>query len=216
VLQLILKKHGYYSGLIDGQFGPETEKSLKKAQIGLGLKSDGLCGPLTWKALQGLPEPTSGLEQTTNKPDIVKDPPKWAIAYFESLGWSHLQAVALTANLMWESGGNARKPKTIVFDAHGDKDSSGVYRSHGAGQWNEKAGRFGLLTAFADKRGKLWSDPETQLAFLSHELETTERKAGVALRAAQTIEDAVDAAIKVWRPSIPHADKRLAIAKALL
>jgi hypothetical protein len=207
VLQLVLRKHGYYAGLVDGDFGPETEKSLKKAQIGLGLKSDGICGPLTWKALNGLPEPTSGQEQTKNP----WSDPKAAVKLYKSLGWSDVAAAALPANLVWESGGNQDNPDTIRFEAVGDAGNS-----IGAGQWNKAGGRQQLLLDFAAKRGKTWKDPETQLLYLDHELHTTERKAGVALRAATTLEEAVAACILIWRPGTPHADKRLAIAKALL
>jgi hypothetical protein len=142
------------------------------------------------------------LEQTMNWPQE-------AIKLYQTLGWNRIQAIALTANLMWESGGN--KFNTIKFDAVGDKG-----KSHGAGQWNETAGRFGLLKDFATKRGKPYSDPETQLLFLDHELHTTERRAGVLLRSAETIEEAIAACIKIWRPSIPHTEKRLAIARKLL
>jgi hypothetical protein len=224
VLQLKLRELGYYSGLVDGNFGPLTLKSVQKAQEALGgLKVDGVVGPKTWAKL-AVASPVR-LEQSMNEPIALPDPPKpdpvlnapqWAIALYESLGWSHIQAVALCANLVFESGGNQDNPDTIRFQAHGDKDKGGEYRSHGAGQWNERAGRFGLLKDFATRRGKIWDDPETQLLFLDHELHTTERKAGVALRAAATLEDAVAAAIKIWRPSIPHADRRLAIAKTLL
>jgi hypothetical protein len=211
VLQLRLKELGYYSGLVDGDFGPATLKSLQKAQEALGLKVDGVCGPATWKALSA----------ATGQPGVPEQTKNWpleAIKLYETLGWSKLQSVALVANLVWESGGNQKKPYTINFQAHGDKDKNGLHRSHGAGQWNDtpKVQRFQLLEAFATKRGKTWTDPETQLLFLDHELHTTERKAGVALRAATTIEDAVTAAIQVWRPSVPHADRRLAIARTLL
>jgi hypothetical protein len=148
------------------------------------------------------PRPSTTVEQTMNWPQE-------AIKLYQTLGWNRIQAIALTANLMWESGGN--KFNTIKFDAVGDKG-----KSHGAGQWNETAGRFGLLKDFATKRGKPYSDPETQLLFLDHELHTTERRAGVLLRSAETIEEAIAACIKIWRPSIPHTEKRLAIARKLL
>jgi hypothetical protein len=54
------------------------------------------------------------------------------------------------------------------------------------------------------------------LMFLDWELHNTERRAGILLKEASTIEDAIDACIKIWRPSIPHTDKRLAIARKLL
>jgi hypothetical protein len=204
VLQLRLKELGYYSGLVDGDFGPATLRSLQKAQEALGLKVDGICGPATWKALSAATGLPTGSEQTKNWP-------LEAIKLYETLGWSKLQSVALVANLVWESGGNQVKPYTIKFDASGDAG-----KSHGAGQWNEKAGRFDLLKTFAVSKFKPWTDPETQLLYLDHELHTTERKAGVLLRAATTIEEAVAAAIQVWRPSVPHADRRLAIARSLM
>jgi hypothetical protein len=236
-IQSALLGLGYATGKVDGILGPKTVAAVKafqkKAQT---LKVDGIPGPMTTRALtlalqplkpaqaiispaaNGALKPAHGApvasEQTMNRPDPVKNAPQWAIALYESLGWSHIQAVALTANLMWESGGN--RFNTIHFDAHGDRDRDGIARSHGAGQWNEKAGRYKLLTDFATRRGKEWKDPETQLLFLDHELHTTERRAGVLLRAAQNIEEAIAACIQVWRPSIPHTDKRLAIARKLM
>jgi peptidoglycan hydrolase-like protein with peptidoglycan-binding domain len=208
-LQYRLKELGDYNGLIDSDFGPKTEAAVKSLQARTGLKADGVVGPQTWAKLAVAPP--VAVEQTVNVHPPIKNAPEWAIAYFESLGWSRVQAVALVANLIWESGGSRTPPKphTIVFEAKGDRDKNGAYQSFGAGQWNTRAGRFGLLEDFAEGYGKPWTDGEVQL-------NTTERKAGTALRMAVGIEEAVAAAIKIWRPSIPHADRRLAIAKSLL
>ena len=52
-LQRDLKKLGYYTGSIDGDFGPATEKAVKAFQKSRGLTQDGKVGsqtrPLLWK-----------------------------------------------------------------------------------------------------------------------------------------------------------------------
>jgi hypothetical protein len=138
--------------------------------------------------------------------------PQEAIETFMSLGWSKFAAVCLTASLMWESGGNAKW--TIDPKAHGDKDKHGRYKSHGAGQW--QGTRYHDLLGFAQKQNLSSGELETQLRFVDHELHTTERRAGTMLRAAVSLEEAMAAAIAYWRPSKPHADKRLAIARKLM
>lgn len=223
-IQSALLSLGYAPGKVDGILGPRTVKAVKAFQAkNKPLKIDGIPGPLTSAALRKLvqplksdpmpapPKPPSAPVAPPVRLEQSKNWPQEAIKLYETLGWSHIQAVALTANLMWESSGNTRSPPTILFDISGDRG-----KSHGAGQWNETAGRFKLLTDFATRRGKDWKDPETQLLFLDHELHTTERRAGVLLRACQNIEEAVAACIKIWRPSIPHTEKRLAIARKLL
>ncbi|KXZ51823.1 hypothetical protein GPECTOR_11g263 [Gonium pectorale] len=46
-LQLYLKKYGWYSGEVDGFFGPATEEAVRKYQQFFGLKVDGIAGPVT-------------------------------------------------------------------------------------------------------------------------------------------------------------------------
>lgn len=50
-LQTILKKHGWYTDVIDGYAGPNTVKGIKLMQTALGVTADGLCGQVTWNAL---------------------------------------------------------------------------------------------------------------------------------------------------------------------
>ena len=51
VMQNALKKQGYYKGSVDGTFGPDTLKAVKKFQAAMGLKADGKPGNKTLIAL---------------------------------------------------------------------------------------------------------------------------------------------------------------------
>jgi spore germination protein len=56
-LQRLLVKWGYSPGPIDGIFGTKTEQAVLQFQKDRGLKVDGILGAITWKALQGQPQP---------------------------------------------------------------------------------------------------------------------------------------------------------------
>ena len=53
-LQKTLYKYGYYSGEIDGEFGPYTEQAVKLLQIDAGLNPDGYVGNLTSSVIDQL------------------------------------------------------------------------------------------------------------------------------------------------------------------
>ena len=52
--QKILKDLGYYTGNIDGSFGPLMQKAVEKVQKAMGLKVDGSYGPETKKAVENV------------------------------------------------------------------------------------------------------------------------------------------------------------------
>ena len=52
-VQEVLKERAFYTGLIDGYYGPITEKSVTAYQYSLGLKADGIVGFETWTKLFG-------------------------------------------------------------------------------------------------------------------------------------------------------------------
>ncbi|MHB8127058.1 MAG: peptidoglycan-binding protein [Desulfitobacteriaceae bacterium] len=56
-LQRLLVKWGYNPGPIDGIFGTKTEQAVLQFQRDRGLTSDGIVGPITWRALQSQPQP---------------------------------------------------------------------------------------------------------------------------------------------------------------
>ena len=51
LLQQQLSNLGYNPGPADGDFGPRTNTALRQFQGATGLQTDGVCGPLTWAAL---------------------------------------------------------------------------------------------------------------------------------------------------------------------
>jgi len=62
LIQLALRRAGFYDGPIDGKVGPRTKKAIKAFQKARGLKADGKVGPKTWKALKRYAE-SSGLPE---------------------------------------------------------------------------------------------------------------------------------------------------------
>lgn len=113
-----------------------------------------------------------------------------AVSFFMGRGWSRAQAAGIVGNLAQES--SLRPDERNPGDGRDGSDSIGV------GQWN--ADRARALTAFAQARGKSAGDFETQLAFIQHELETSETGAAAALRKATTPEQAAAAFIGYERP----------------
>lgn len=102
-------------------------------------------------------------------------------------GMTRLAASAVVGHLIQES-------KLIPFGYEGDRGSS-----FGIAQW--RGVRFHALKHFAAKRAQDWRNFYTQLDFIAHELETTERRSGRALRASKTLVSATVAFMRFERPS---------------
>lgn len=51
MVQWALEKKGYFTGVMDGVFGPNTEQAVKSFQKCVRLTVDGIVGPKTWAAL---------------------------------------------------------------------------------------------------------------------------------------------------------------------
>jgi peptidoglycan L-alanyl-D-glutamate endopeptidase CwlK len=117
-----------------------------------------------------------------------------AIAFLEQYGWKRHQAVALVANGIWESGGKTY----LKCMALGDGGTA-----HGAFQWrgDRYIGRNGLYSfVYKYYPGHSTAEPQVQLAYVDWELRNTERRAGNLLKEAETLEEAVKAAISYLRP----------------
>ena len=110
-----------------------------------------------------------------------------AMAFFIGQGWSKEQAAGIVGNLMQESA--------LRTDAANPRDPG---TSIGLGQWNRDRKR--AFLGFAASRGADWRDFDTQLAFVAHELATSESGVAARLRSAKTVEAATTAFIGYERP----------------
>jgi antitoxin component of RelBE/YafQ-DinJ toxin-antitoxin module len=106
-IQEQLKSLGYYSGVIDGDFGGGTDVAVRQFQQSQGLTVDGVVGPMTWENIFSAPIP---------EPAIVS----------ESLDY---KCLALTGSFETEQG----VPECFA-GLSGDFDGQGM--SLGALQWN--------------------------------------------------------------------------------
>ena len=72
-LQKQLQELGFYSGRIDGHFGPDTHAALRDYQINYGIQDDGICGPETMHALSLLGRRiTGGSTQAIREREVVR------------------------------------------------------------------------------------------------------------------------------------------------
>ncbi len=69
ILQSMLKSAGFYSGAVDGIFGPNTKNAVINFQSSQGLTPDGIVGPKTWQALENY---VSGSAKGIIPPDYFK------------------------------------------------------------------------------------------------------------------------------------------------
>lgn len=65
---------GYYTGDLDGDFGPKTERAVKAFQRDHGLTPDGIAGQLTWTALRADRPETEEPSAPTDQVDTGETP----------------------------------------------------------------------------------------------------------------------------------------------
>lgn len=105
-----------------------------------------------------------------------------------ALGWTNVQAFGMVGNDIQES--------LLIPAIVGDKGLADS--AHGISQW--RAGRFEQLKKYAAERSKPWEDLDIQIDFKDWELRNDEKRAGKAIAASTTIEEATAAAIGYHRP----------------
>lgn len=130
---------------------------------------------------------------------MALDRAAYARAFFESKGYSPVQAAGIVGNLMQESTSSLNSG--IVGDAGA---------SHGIAQWN--GDRLRNLQGYAKSQSKPWQDFDTQLQFVHNELQGPESAANKRLLAATDIPSATRAFATFERPGNPMMDRRIAYA----
>ncbi|MDN2579189.1 phage tail tip lysozyme [Aquibium sp. ELW1220] len=124
-------------------------------------------------------------------PERVADRASAAMRYYQSRGWTREQAAGIVGNLLGESNLN-----TGALNPGDGRDGS---NSIGIGQWNAERAR--NLKAYAAANRADWQDFGVQLAFVDHELRTSETAAANALRNSKTIDEATAAFVGYERPA---------------
>lgn len=114
-----------------------------------------------------------------------------AYEFFIKKGYSPEVSAGIVGNLIYESG--------LSTKIEGDKGLKGG-SSYGLAQWRE--GRLTGLQTFAKNRNSAWTDFNTQLEYVHHELNTSEKGTLDRLNKAKTPEEASDIFMRGYeRPS---------------
>ena len=139
----------------------------------------------------------------------TKGSPEYIINRLKGGGLTPTAAVGIVANLKAESN----------LDPAIKQFSGGPGR--GLAQW-EKGGRYDTdpinLVKFAKKKGTNWSDLDTQIDFILHEMDRHPeyKKVKDMLNKSDSVEDATLIFLKKYeKAGTPHTDKRLKFAKDL-
>lgn len=157
---------------------------------------------------EDLPQPRTGQPPTIADfdfgPSGNASPNKNRVGYvfgkLLELGYEPHIAAGLVGNFMVESG------PSLNSRAVGDGGAA-----FGIAQWND---RRPALFEFARKRGTNPDDLDTQIAFMHHELRTSEAAAWSKIRTARSAEEAAELVSRYYeRPGIPHMGRRVGYAR---
>lgn len=131
-----------------------------------------------------------------------RDRVNYALNAFSGIGLNKEQAFGILGSLAGESG------RGLNTRAHNPKDPNGG--SFGIGQWHSE--RRQGLESFAKRSGRPVDDFRTQIDYIVHELQTTEKRALSAVKNAKTRYEAARAWTDKYErpnPKYAHHDKRM-------
>lgn len=102
--QMFLQSAGYKIPVVDGAFGPTTERETLKFQIKNNLKADGVVGPKTWKFITNVSNNTP-LSQRWPKQDYTS-----MVNFYGPVGENMTQLeLPYQMKLAWETGTIVKK-----------------------------------------------------------------------------------------------------------
>jgi N-acetylmuramoyl-L-alanine amidase len=108
-VQTVLKKWGYYTGVVDGINGPKTKEAVKKFQRKYGLTADGIVGPLTASKMGLRVKEGSGASSYNNNDLYLLA----KLVHSEARGESYTGQVAVAAVVL-NRVDDSRFPNTIA------------------------------------------------------------------------------------------------------
>lgn len=111
---------------------------------------------------------------------------KHAMSFYTNKGWEPHQAAGIVGNLLAESGLNSRVKA-------GDNGTA-----FGIAQWRGE--RLSGLKQFASANKADWQDLDIQLAYVDHELNTSEKAAGDQIKSSSNVQQANEGMITYERP----------------
>jgi peptidoglycan hydrolase-like protein with peptidoglycan-binding domain len=97
-VQTRLRALAYYSGDLDGLFGPLTQQAVKSFQGAENLKVDGIVGPVTWQRLQVRPQVKPSTGVVVSKAIGVDAAPQFTPAQLPSIDFHPLEVVPNASN----------------------------------------------------------------------------------------------------------------------
>lgn len=178
-------------GDMSGALELYQSRAVAKTLRSFGLSDNDQQVAIAENAIANANRPAPGRSRPVSVAPEMSGRMEQAMKHYIARGISPMMAAGIVGNLVQESGLNtsARNPG----DGRDGSDSIGI------GQWNGDRAR--ALRSFAASRGASPDDFATQLDFVLHELETTERGSFDRLKAAKNVDEATAAMIGYERPA---------------
>mgnify|MGYP001220163646 CR=1 FL=1 len=193
---------GFLSGFSQGYQGEKDRQTKSRLADSLA-RRDTRDMENWYKAPEGVAPPPPGGEASYTYDGKISDRVGHAFSRFRAAGLPDHISAGLVGNLMQEAG------EEINPAAVGDNGNA-----FGAGQWNGPRRR-DYLYNFVYK-GVEPTDFDTQIDYLLHEGQTTEKGAWGAIMQAKTPDEAARiASERFWRPGTPHVERRMGYARAV-